>query len=135
MRVVTPGTLTEEGLLDARGANRLAAIAVRAGQAAVASVELSTGEVECLATSVSGLGSALALFLYPPAVTGLFGSASRHVVRRNAVILPAYSLALGLIALLGTMALASGVQAMPAYAREFKLFGANYAVPALFRAR
>jgi DNA mismatch repair protein MutS len=60
VRVVTPGTLTEDGLLDARGANRLAAIAVRAGQAAVASVELSTGEVECLAVSVSGLASALA---------------------------------------------------------------------------
>ncbi len=60
VRVVTPGTLTEDGLLDARGANRLAAIAVRAGQAAVASVELSTGEVECLATSVAGLASALA---------------------------------------------------------------------------
>jgi DNA mismatch repair protein MutS len=60
VRVVTPGTLTEEGLLDARGANRLAAIAVRAGQAAVASVELSTGEVECLATGVAGLASALA---------------------------------------------------------------------------
>lgn len=60
VRVVTPGTLTEEGLLDARGANRLAAIAVRAGQAAVASVELSTGEVEVLAAGVAGLGSALA---------------------------------------------------------------------------
>jgi DNA mismatch repair protein MutS len=60
VRVVTPGTLTEEGLLDARGANRLAAIAVRGGQAAVASVELSTGEVECLATSIAGLSSALA---------------------------------------------------------------------------
>jgi DNA mismatch repair protein MutS len=60
VRVVTPGTLTEEGLLDARGANRLAAIAVRGGQAAVASVELSTGEVECLAISVAGLSSALA---------------------------------------------------------------------------
>ncbi|MDP3175968.1 MAG: DNA mismatch repair protein MutS, partial [Phenylobacterium sp.] len=29
VRVVTPGTLTEDGLLDARGANRLAAVAVR----------------------------------------------------------------------------------------------------------
>jgi DNA mismatch repair protein MutS len=60
VRVVTPGTLTEEGLLDARGANRLAAVAVRAGAAAVASVELSTGEVEVQGTSVSGLASALA---------------------------------------------------------------------------
>ncbi|WP_374469348.1 DNA mismatch repair protein MutS [Phenylobacterium sp.] len=60
VRVVTPGTLTEDGLLDARGANRLAAVAVRAGAAAVASVELSTGDVEVLQTSVSGLASALA---------------------------------------------------------------------------
>ncbi|MFN3521441.1 MAG: DNA mismatch repair protein MutS [Phenylobacterium sp.] len=60
VRVVTPGTLTEDGLLDARGANRLAAVAVRAGQAAVASVELSTGEVECLAVGRDGLASALA---------------------------------------------------------------------------
>src|SRR6201990_270360 len=36
IRVVTPGTLTEDGLLDARGANRLAAVAVRGGPAAVA---------------------------------------------------------------------------------------------------
>src|SRR5471032_3277019 len=60
VRVVTPGTLTEEGLLDARGANRLAAVAVRAGQAAVASVELSTGEVECWALGKDALASALA---------------------------------------------------------------------------
>ncbi len=60
VRVVTPGTLTEDGLLEARGANRLAAVAVRAGQGAVASVELSTGEVECVAVGRDGLGSALA---------------------------------------------------------------------------
>ncbi len=60
VRVVTPGTLTEDGLLDARGANRLAAVAVRAGAAAVASVELSTGEVECMTLSRDGLASALA---------------------------------------------------------------------------
>ena len=58
--MVTPGTLTEEGLLDARGANRLAAVAVRAGSAAVASVELSTGEVEVWAVTKAGLASALA---------------------------------------------------------------------------
>jgi DNA mismatch repair protein MutS len=60
VRVVTPGTLTEEGLLDARGANRLVAVAVRAGQAAVASAELSTGEVECAAVAVDGIDQALA---------------------------------------------------------------------------
>ena len=35
VRVVTPGTLTEDGLLEARGANRLAAVALRAGQLAL----------------------------------------------------------------------------------------------------
>ena len=60
VRIVTPGTLTEDGLLDARGANRLAAIAVRAGQASVASVELSTGEVESLLTTPAGLAASLA---------------------------------------------------------------------------
>src|SRR5579862_9638955 len=60
VRVVTPGTLTEDGLLDARGANRLAAVAVRSGQGAVASVELSTGEVECFALGKDALASALA---------------------------------------------------------------------------
>ena len=60
VRVVTPGTLTEDSLLDARGANRLAAVAVRAGQAALASVELSTGEVESVLLDRVDLGPALA---------------------------------------------------------------------------
>lgn len=60
VRVVTPGTLTEEGLLDARGANRLAAVAVRAGQAAVACVELSTGEVEVFSVTKEGVAGILA---------------------------------------------------------------------------
>ncbi|HEX8568509.1 MAG TPA: DNA mismatch repair protein MutS [Caulobacteraceae bacterium] len=60
VRVVTPGTLTEEGLLDARGSNRLAAVSVRAGQAALASVELSTGEVESLLIERDGVAAAIA---------------------------------------------------------------------------
>jgi DNA mismatch repair protein MutS len=59
VRIVTPGTLTEEGLLDARGSNRLAAVAVRAGQAAVAAVEISTGEVECWLIGREDLAAAL----------------------------------------------------------------------------
>ena len=59
VRIVTPGTLTEETLLDARGANRLAAIGVRAGAAAVASIEISTGEVECQVTTPEGLSAVL----------------------------------------------------------------------------
>lgn len=60
VRVVTPGTLTEDGLLDARGANRLAAVAVRAGRAALASVELSTGDVESLLVAPEDLAAAVA---------------------------------------------------------------------------
>jgi len=78
------------------------------------------------------LGSFLGLFLYPHSVTGLLSSSSRQVIRRNAMVLPAYSVALALIALLGYMAMASGVTAMPQYAAGFKSFGNNFAVPALF---
>jgi len=47
-------------------------------------------------------------------------------------MLPAYSFLLALIALLGYMALAAGVDKNPAYAAGFKQYGANFAVPALF---
>jgi len=78
------------------------------------------------------IGSTLALFMYPHAVTGLLSASSRHVVKRNSMILPAYSVALALVALLGYMAIATGVKAMPAYAAGFASFGNNFAVPALF---
>ena len=77
------------------------------------------------------LGSAMALFLYPHATTGILSSSSDQVVRRNAVILPAYSLMLGLIALLGAMAVAAGVAAMPEFAAGFKQYGPSFSVPAL----
>ncbi len=78
------------------------------------------------------IGSALALLLYPHAMTGVLSASSEHVICRNAAILPAYSFALGLIALLGFMAIASGVSTMPQFAGGFALYHANYAVPALF---
>jgi solute:Na+ symporter, SSS family len=53
------------------------------------------------------LGSALALFLYPHAMTGALASRSRNVIKRNMVALPAYSLLLGLLALLGYAAIAA----------------------------
>jgi solute:Na+ symporter, SSS family len=77
------------------------------------------------------LGSALALFLYPHSVTGVLSSKSRHVVARNAALLPAYSFLLALIALLGFMALAAGVGHDPAFTALFKRHGPNAAVPAL----
>jgi SSS family solute:Na+ symporter len=73
----------------------------------------------------------MALFLYPHSVTAILSSSSRHVIRRNAAMLPAYSFLLGLIALLGFMAIAAGVQQNPAYASGFAQFSNNFAVPAL----
>lgn len=55
------------------------------------------------------LGSAMALFLYPHSVTAVLSGKSRNVIRRNTTILPLYSLMLGLLAMLGFMALAAGV--------------------------
>jgi DNA mismatch repair protein MutS len=43
VRVVTPGTLTDEALLDPRSANHLAAVAERRGNLGLAWVDLSTG--------------------------------------------------------------------------------------------
>ncbi|MFD8559255.1 monocarboxylate uptake permease MctP [Streptosporangium canum] len=56
------------------------------------------------------LGSALALFLYPHSITGVLASRNRDVIKRNMSALPAYSLLLGLIALLGYMAISAGVK-------------------------
>ncbi len=56
------------------------------------------------------LGSALALFLYPHALTGVLASRGRNVIKRNMMALPAYSLVLGLLALLGYVAIAAGVK-------------------------
>jgi SSS family solute:Na+ symporter len=56
------------------------------------------------------LGSALALFMYPHSVTATLSSKTRTTGRRNAAILPAYSLLLGLLALLGYVAIKAGTK-------------------------
>ena len=56
------------------------------------------------------LGSAMALFMYPHSVTATLSSESRVTIRRNASILPAYSFVLGLLALLGWVAIAAGTE-------------------------
>ena len=79
-------------------------------------------------------GSAMALFLYPHSLTATLSASSARVIRRNAAILPAYSLVLGLLALLGFMAIAMGVAARPEFAAGFKRYGNTFAVPALLLA-
>jgi solute:Na+ symporter, SSS family len=68
------------------------------------------------------LGSALAGFLYPHTVTSVLASSSAQVIRKNAVLLPAYSFLLGLVALLGIVGAAAGLP----------LQSAKQVVPALF---
>jgi SSS family solute:Na+ symporter len=80
------------------------------------------------------LGSALALFLYPHMMTGILSASGGNVIRRNAAFLSAYTFVLGLIALLGYMAIAADVDKNPAYAAGFAQYGPNFAVPALFLA-
>lgn len=68
------------------------------------------------------LGSAFALLLYPHVITGVLSAKSPDVVRRVAVALPLYSMLLGLVALIGFMAIAARLE-LPK--------GDNYVVPDL----
>ncbi|MFT0736097.1 sodium:solute symporter family protein (plasmid) [Ralstonia wenshanensis] len=70
------------------------------------------------------IGSALAAFMYPHTLTGIFAARSADTIRKNAVFLPAYTVLLGLIALLGFMAYSAGI----------KVTNNNDVVPALFNA-
>ncbi|WP_135212118.1 DNA mismatch repair protein MutS [Vitreimonas flagellata] len=60
VRVVTPGTLTEEGLLDARTANRLAAAAFAGDLAGIAWADVSTGAFEARVLKASEVEEELA---------------------------------------------------------------------------
>ncbi|MGK5553332.1 monocarboxylate uptake permease MctP [Actinomadura kijaniata] len=74
------------------------------------------------------LGSALALFLYPHSITGVLASKNRDVIKRNMAALPAYSFVLGLIALLGFMAIAANVKPIATDGKP----DTNTVVPVLF---
>lgn len=76
------------------------------------------------------LGSALAAFMYPHTMTAVLSSSSATTIRKNAMLLPAYTLLLGLIALLGYMAIAAGVKVTSASDVVPTLFGALF--PAWF---
>src|SRR5258708_13307342 len=78
---------------------------------------------QMLPSATVALGSALAAFMYPHTLTGIFASKSADTIRKNAILLPAYTLLLGLIALLGYMA----------YAAIIKVTSNNNAVPVLFK--
>jgi SSS family solute:Na+ symporter len=90
--------------------------------AKVPAAKLSLAPAQYASYSTLALGSALALFLYPHALTGVFSSQSMRVIRRNAALLPAYSFVLGLLAMLGWFAIAAGLHPK----------NANQVIPLLF---
>jgi SSS family solute:Na+ symporter len=82
------------------------------------------GAGQHVAYATLALGSALAAFMYPHTLTGILASQSKNTIRKNAVLLPAYTLLLGLIGLLGYMG----------HAAHLKIASPTDVVPALFQA-
>jgi SSS family solute:Na+ symporter len=81
---------------------------------------------EYAAFSTLAVGSGFALYLYPHSLTGSMSSTSERVVRSNAATLPIYTIMLGMLAMLGYMAIAAGLHPSHTY-------GDNIALPALFQ--
>jgi len=99
---------------------------VAAAAAATPPVKLAAGliltDAQIAPFITLALGSAFALFMYPHSLTGVLSASSPRAIRHNAMTLPAYSLVLGLVALLGIMAHAAGI----------KVTNPQDVVPALF---
>ncbi|HWZ47846.1 MAG TPA: sodium:solute symporter, partial [Herbaspirillum sp.] len=85
---------------------------------------LTLKSAQILPFATLAIGSALAAFMYPHTLTGIFAAKSADTIRKNAVFLPAYTVLLGLIALLGFMA----------YGANLHITNNNDVVPALFNA-
>jgi SSS family solute:Na+ symporter len=80
---------------------------VLAGRPHPASIYLAPSQYFAYASMA--LGNALSLFIYPHSITSVLAARSREVIRRNAALLPIYSLLLALLALLGYCAIAAGI--------------------------
>ena len=75
------------------------------------------------------IGSAMALFMYPHSITGVLATKSRNTIRKNAALLPLYSLMLGFLALLGYVAIAAGTKPVEL---DGKTINPQLVVPQLF---
>ncbi len=60
VRIITPGTITEEGLLDARSHNYLAALAEAGGALGLAWVDITTGDFQVQTIAASDVAAAFA---------------------------------------------------------------------------
>jgi SSS family solute:Na+ symporter len=119
--VVLPLKFGGYGPIFAAAGEALAAKAAASGGKVAAGLTLAPSQV--LPYASLALGSALAAFMYPHTLTGVFASSGADTIRKNAVLLPAYTLLLGLLALLGYMGLAA----------HLKLSSNNDVVPVLFQ--
>lgn len=79
-------------------------------------------EASFLAYVTLAVGSMLGLFLSPFAMTAVLASRSRNTIRRNAAMMPLYTLVLGFLALLGFVAVAA----------EIEVSSPNLVLPELF---
>ena len=105
--IVIPYELGGFGAIFA-AAGKAYAAKVAADAAPAAGLTLAPAQIGPYITLA--IGSAMALFMYPHALTGTLSASSGQAIRFNTMTLPAYSLMLGLIALLGLMAIAAGVK-------------------------
>ena len=101
--IYLPSKLGWSNIFDA-SAKKLATVNPTTHKPAGSLLLTSTNQ---LGYATLALGSALALFLYPHSLTSVLASRGRSVIKRNMVALPAYSLVLGLLALLGYIAIAA----------------------------
>ena len=98
------------------------------------SAGLTLKPAQMLPFATLAFGSALAAFMYPHTMTGVFSSSSADTVRKNAILLPIYTVLLGLIGLLGYMAIAAGIKldkptgVVPALSSRFSLPGLSDSV-------
>jgi SSS family solute:Na+ symporter len=93
-----------------------------------------TSEPTYWAYTTLAFGSALALFMYPHSITAVLSSRRRNVIRRNTAILPAYSLMLALLALLGFAAIYEVNQGRMNVFGQDGVANAQLAVPHFFQA-
>jgi SSS family solute:Na+ symporter len=120
--IAIPIRLGGVGAIFAAASRHFAAMVAAGPSAPRGSVILAPSGYWTYATLA--LGSAFALLMYPHSITGILSSARAEVIRRNAALLPLYSLLLGAIALLGFMAVAAHV----------RVHSPTDAVPALLKA-
>lgn len=79
---------------------------------------------EYIAFATLAFGSAIGLFLYPHTLTGILSTNSGKVIKRNTAMLPIYTILIGLLCLLGYVAIG-------AHVKLSNVYGSNSALPSL----